>query len=491
MSKTLKYNEDHRDQAKALVIEQFKRSRRFNDWLGAYIGQVQDLEDALWELYTQRGVDTAEGAQLDVLGIIVGQPRNGLDDTDYRTRIKVRIRLNKASGIADDIYAVFGLMLGNQIGAVSLQEAYPAGLIVQMNEYVDTSPSVLADILRESRSAGVDTSLVYMTSDDGTFECSSATAPETGSTTEGFVHATTGGWDEETVNIAPWRASVVAGGVLYAVASDGAFTSTVDGEVWDDDTTGLDLRSLAYDSARDRLIAVGFLASGYSDDNGANWTSTTLPADIWVCAHSDMLDVTVALPNSGFNSPQYSTNGGATWSAGSASGYGSSQFVGVAVGNGVFVGVGNEMVATSSDGIAWVRVAQAGKSLKCVRWIDAWGVFVAAAVGFIGTSPDGVTWTWVAAPASQFKAIAHSPALGRVVVVAQNAAPVYSDDSGASWNTGGAPASQEWSALEWLENVGLFVALSTNGTTRGAVSEDGGSSVLTTDGGKLAGVLQA
>lgn len=187
MSITLEHNEDHRTQAKALVIEQFKRSQRFNDWLGAYIGQVQDLEDALWQLYTMRGVDTAEGVQLDVLGVIVGQPRLGLDDEDYRTRIKVRIRLNRASGIADDIYAVFGLMLGNQIGAVDLQEVYPAGLIVQMNEYVATSPSVLADILREARGAGIDTSLVWLPSEDGIFECSAAAAPVTGSIDEGFA----------------------------------------------------------------------------------------------------------------------------------------------------------------------------------------------------------------------------------------------------------------------------------------------------------------
>src|SRR5262249_42034837 len=49
--------------------------------LSALVAPAQDVEDAFQDLLTKRGIETGEGVQLDVVGKIVGQKRNGLSYT--------------------------------------------------------------------------------------------------------------------------------------------------------------------------------------------------------------------------------------------------------------------------------------------------------------------------------------------------------------------------------------------------------------------------
>jgi len=74
--------------------------------LGAYLGRVQDAEDALWELFTLRFLDTAEGAQLDVWGRVVGEPRNGTTDAQYRLRIALRVLVNRSRGTWPELLVI-------------------------------------------------------------------------------------------------------------------------------------------------------------------------------------------------------------------------------------------------------------------------------------------------------------------------------------------------------------------------------------------------
>ena len=51
--------------------------------LSSYIRQVQEIEDAIYHVLTLRWVETATGAQLDVLAHFVGVERLGLLDDLY------------------------------------------------------------------------------------------------------------------------------------------------------------------------------------------------------------------------------------------------------------------------------------------------------------------------------------------------------------------------------------------------------------------------
>lgn len=187
MSTELEQINDHVERSLLLLIEQFKNAENLKTFISSFVEQGQSVEDMLIDLWESRWLDNAVGEQLDGLGDIVGQPRNNLEDNDYRVRIKVRIRINISSGLFDDIVDTFGILLNDVDPPISVGEYFPAGLIVNVNEVVDASPSVLANILSEVRAAGIDTQMVYVTSTDGAFQMSSSDAPETGSNTQGFA----------------------------------------------------------------------------------------------------------------------------------------------------------------------------------------------------------------------------------------------------------------------------------------------------------------
>lgn len=79
--------------------------------LRVWLSGVQGLEYALQQLYTERNIDNAIGAQLDVLGVIVGQPRNGLIDDTYRRHIRARISANRSKGTLKDLLTVADLVV--------------------------------------------------------------------------------------------------------------------------------------------------------------------------------------------------------------------------------------------------------------------------------------------------------------------------------------------------------------------------------------------
>lgn len=64
------------------------------------------IESALWQLLTQRSISTAVGSQLDAIGKLVGQARNGLSDADYARYINARIATNNSKGRVEDLITV-------------------------------------------------------------------------------------------------------------------------------------------------------------------------------------------------------------------------------------------------------------------------------------------------------------------------------------------------------------------------------------------------
>jgi hypothetical protein len=453
VSRYLEHNTEHRQGAEDLVIEQFKRSEKFNLWLRAYIDRVQNLEDTYRELYTLRTVDTAVGVQLDALGSLVGEARKGLGDEDYRTRIKVRVRLNTASGLERDIVDVFSLILNDATPPIDVMEAYPAGLVVRLNEYLPAvSPTVLADILRSARATGVDTSFWYQLSEDGIFECSSDAAPETGSADEGFAQASAGvSWDTASPSVA---------------------------NSWSD---------VAYSPALDRLVAVANSGTSarvmYSDDGGDTWQSATPPAaNAWnaVCWSAE-LSLFVAVANSGTNRVMSSSDGisWTTHSAASASDWYSicwsaelSLFVAVA-----FSG----HVMTSANGTAWTSQTPAeSNNWFSVCWSPELSLFVA--VGASGTnrvmtSPDGAAWSpFPAAEANQWSCVVWSPLRALFVATAVDGTnQVMTSPDGENWTAYASTQTAQWWSVCWSPSAERFYAFAHTGTGHRVMSSAEGS----------------
>lgn len=103
---------NHVERALALLPSQFAESTNLRALITAFAEIAQDIEDDTWACIEDRMLDTAEGAQLDQYGKVLGQPRDGLADEDYRALLGIRILANRSNGQADVILQVVAGLLG-------------------------------------------------------------------------------------------------------------------------------------------------------------------------------------------------------------------------------------------------------------------------------------------------------------------------------------------------------------------------------------------
>lgn len=150
----------HIAEAVDLLIAQFKEKPVIEGVLSSWVAQVQDLEDALWQILESRNM-SGEGDQLDNLGALVGESRDGRTDEFYRPAIAIRILTNKSNGSPDEILAI--------AAAVAKVDGIPEEFIpgyIQYQEYPNAAFRIttllssagnraLVAAVRKAKSAGV------------------------------------------------------------------------------------------------------------------------------------------------------------------------------------------------------------------------------------------------------------------------------------------------------------------------------------------------
>ena len=148
----------HVEEARDRLLSQF-RGRLERD-LDPVSAQVQEVEDALWAVWSGRGVGTATGHTLDLLGRIVGEDRQGEADSLYRIRIRARIQANLSDGTWDDIHRVMSILLDAQwpLATVTGSEIYPAAFQYRVDGLVLSADQIkiLTSFLRSIRGAGIE-----------------------------------------------------------------------------------------------------------------------------------------------------------------------------------------------------------------------------------------------------------------------------------------------------------------------------------------------
>lgn len=202
-SAPLACNDDVVIQGVARLIEQYVGKPRLEELLRIYLEQVQEAEDAAWQLATERFVSVAVGVQLDGLGEIVGQPRLGLSDDDYRAAIRARIRANNSEGTAPDLYSVAIALLGNPggTGNVEVEPDSPAAVIVRFFVVLGFDPKIANDLLLDAVAAGVRMIVIALVDAYATtkrFISSSDPAVGTQETAFGFDDANNPGYSSGT-----------------------------------------------------------------------------------------------------------------------------------------------------------------------------------------------------------------------------------------------------------------------------------------------------
>jgi len=246
------------------------------------------------------------------------------------------------------------------------------------------------------------------------------------------------GWQSITVTSSAWSNVVYGNGVFVAISwGDTDVMTSPDGMSWTYYNTQQDANTwfgLTYgDSTFVAVSRNGTTGSMYSTDNGQTWTGSVTPeqnrlegvtygSSSFVAVASDGTSRVITSPDgitwtSQSNIPQQSWEGitysnqfvavgsstytmvspnGITWTTGSDT----QTFHSVGYGNGVYVAVGGNGIASSTDGLTWTtRLSTGGNNWYSVAYRD--GLFVAVSYSGtyrIATSPDGITWTLVTAP---------------------------------------------------------------------------------------------
>lgn len=160
---------DHVAEALDRLVEQWRKPN-IQALVAAVVGPCQALEDALQDLLTLRSPLTATDNALDVIGRLVGQPRNGVtDDDEYRRYVLGRISTNRSRGTYEELIRITRLVALPEysagIGVAIRQEGTAAVVVALTNTDAITMTQAAADILlsflREAKKAGVRLLLEY------------------------------------------------------------------------------------------------------------------------------------------------------------------------------------------------------------------------------------------------------------------------------------------------------------------------------------------
>lgn len=150
ISKIGNYDDVTRDR----MIQQFKDecAPNIDGLLQTIVVEMQEVEDVLFQLLLNRDVTNAVGAQLDIIGEIVGIAREGRSNTEYRQAVLVQIQVNNTGGQEAALAALLENLVDPDV--ISIIEVFPAGLDVSIDETGVTIGTV--QLLRKAVAATVD-----------------------------------------------------------------------------------------------------------------------------------------------------------------------------------------------------------------------------------------------------------------------------------------------------------------------------------------------
>ncbi len=146
---------DHAVQALSRLAQYLKGKCNLQLLVTAFTAQGANLDTCLEDLKTERTIETATGAQLTVLGDIVGQERAGLSDELYLAAIRSKIKLNNSSGTIEELYQIVALL--QPTATMRVVDYPPAGFTLRVYGliFTDESFALLLSVFQKARAAGV------------------------------------------------------------------------------------------------------------------------------------------------------------------------------------------------------------------------------------------------------------------------------------------------------------------------------------------------
>lgn len=175
-------------QAASRLIERWRSKAVFAKLQATYAAEIQALEDAIWQVRLSRMLNSATAAQLDLIGDIVGEPRNARDDSLYRLWIKIRIALLSSFGRGQDVIKCLKLATAATFHFRDLGRAtFRIDFVDTFDQYVDS----IARLVDRVRAGGVCAEIVWPTAVSG--ELRAKNVGDADQPGQGFAHGNASG----------------------------------------------------------------------------------------------------------------------------------------------------------------------------------------------------------------------------------------------------------------------------------------------------------
>jgi len=507
------------------LISQYSAKTRIRAYLASFLSQVQDVEDALLQVLSIiQDLGSQVGAQLDLIGRLVGQKRNGLSDADYLSWIRAKILVNRSAGRPDDVLRVLALTVPN---VRTNLEFFPAAYLIKLAGALTIDPVPLAALLGQVRGVGINGQMLYSLADDtDTFTFADADV-EQASTAQGWSDDPGPDWEATGTMTGGLPTCCYYGGPgLWLIGgTNGRLSTSPDGRTWTARTitgiAGHTVNAIFWSSQFGEFVLGA--DDVYTSPDGAVWTKRTSLSGVTVnaffeelynycvCSDGNILQSTDGatwpiLFGSAGNIQRFaqwagskivgvglsghivtSADGGNSWQTPYSST--SDDLLSVATDDATcFIAVGaNNRLLRSVDMIAWTPIDlssvifDAG-DINQVIWDDALELFVAVqSVGYTLYSSDGTTWY----PGSEFDlgknlyAVAADAAGLRIAGNFSGTSFMAESTDGVNWNGQTAPFTADVKTL--AAGSGAFIAADTNGNFGISDDADGGPGGLWAD----------
>lgn len=149
-------NDKHVTEAKAKFTSMFRDRRVISALIQSFVKPLQTLENVLWDVINKRNLENATGKLLDILGALVGQPRDGRSDDEYREAIRLRILILRSTGRIPDLLKI----IETAAPGSAYRDTPPACFEVVTSS---TGPAykALVDAMRDAKPLGVGANMLY------------------------------------------------------------------------------------------------------------------------------------------------------------------------------------------------------------------------------------------------------------------------------------------------------------------------------------------
>jgi hypothetical protein len=186
----------HQTEAVASLTQKYRNLPNTAALMRALVAWCDRIEALFWELLARFNLDDAVGVQLEALGEIVGQDREGRTDEAYRAAIRLRIHVNRSTGRPEDVIKFGDLTLAETVDYT--EGAIAAFTLTLVN--VD-QPQEIAKLLKRVKPQGVYAVLEYWGGDP-------ADVARWGWTGDPSLNDNTTGWSGDNTVGMPTAASI-------------------------------------------------------------------------------------------------------------------------------------------------------------------------------------------------------------------------------------------------------------------------------------------